>query len=126
MGMSQRDKMVAELTTMLSNNFVQRIMLLNATSQGDTLDDVVHAYMGSGVAGCILTKTDEAAGVASALDVIMRHKMRLHYISNGQRVPQDLHLPNRGYLMHRAFKSIADDSAHHLAGIEPAYRMGAY
>ena len=125
MGMSQRDKMVAELTSMLSNNFVQRIMLLNATSQGDTLDDVVHAYMGNGVAGCILTKTDEAASVASALDVIMRHKMRLHYISNGQRVPQDLHLPNRGYLMHRAFKSIPNDSAHHLEGIEPAYRMGA-
>ncbi len=124
MGMSQRDKMVVELTQMLSCNNVQRIMLLNATSQGETLDDVVRAYMGSNIAGCILTKTDEAASVAGALDVIMRHKMRLHYISNGQRVPEDLHLPNRGYLLHRAFKNAPSHSAHHLKGMEPAFKLG--
>ena len=126
MGMSQRDKMVAELTTMLSNNYVQRIMLLNATSQGETLDDVVRSYAGAGVAGCILTKIDEAASVAGALDVIMRHKMRLHYVSNGQRVPEDLHLPNRSYLMHRAFQNPNAQSAHHLMGMEAAYKVGAH
>ena len=31
-----------------------------------------------------------------ALDVIMRHGLRLHYVSNGQRVPEDLHLPESG------------------------------
>ncbi len=124
MGMSQRDKMVGELNKMLSFNQVKRVMLLNATAQSATLDDVVRAYGGEQLSGCILTKTDEAFGVAGALDVIMRHKMRLCYISNGQRVPEDLHLPNRGYLLHRAFKNIPLDSPHHLEGLEPAYKLG--
>lgn len=112
MGMSQKDKLVPELTDMLSDCHVQRLLLLSCTSRGDTLDDVVRAYAGEGLAGCILTKVDEAASLASTLDVIMRHKMRLHYISNGQRVPEDLHLPNRPYLIHRAFKDAPETSPH--------------
>ncbi len=123
MGMSQKDKLVPELTDMLAGCDVQRLLLLSSTSRGDTLDDVVRAYQGDKLAGCILTKIDEAASLATALDVIMRHGLRLHYVSNGQRVPEDLHLPNRGYLLHRAFKDLPETSPHKHAGIEPALMM---
>ena len=123
MGMSQKDKLVPELTDMLAGCDVQRLLLLSSTSRGDTLDDVVRAYQGDKLAGCILTKIDEAASLATALDVIMRHGLRLHYVSNGQRVPEDLHLPNRGYLLHRAFKDLPEASAHKHAGIEPVLLM---
>jgi flagellar biosynthesis protein FlhF len=123
MGMSQKDKLVPELTDMLSGCDVQRLLLLSSTSRGDTLDDVVRAYQGENLAGCILTKIDEAASLATALDVIMRHGLRLHYVSNGQRVPEDLHLPNRGYLLHRAFKDVPESSPHKHSGVEPALMM---
>lgn len=123
MGMSQRDKLVPELTDMLAGCDVQRILLLSATSRGDTLDDIVQAYSGDRLAGVIMTKIDEAASLASALDVIMRHRLRLHYVSNGQRVPEDLHLPNRSYLVHRAFRDLPDSSAHKFDGVEPALMM---
>ena len=123
MGMSQKDKLVPELTDMLAGCAVQRLLLLSSTSRGDTLDDVVCAYEGDGLAGCILTKIDEAASLATALDVIMRHRLRLSYVSNGQRVPEDLHLPNRGYLLHRAFKDVPDNSAYRLEGVEPGLLM---
>lgn len=123
MGMSQKDKLVPELTDMLAGCAVQRLLLLSSTSRGDTLDDVVRAYQGDGLAGCILTKIDEAASLATALDVIMRHGLRLSYVSNGQRVPEDLHLPNRGYLLHRAFKDVPDNSAYRLEGLEPGLLM---
>lgn len=123
MGMSQRDKLVPELTGMLSGCEVRRLLLLSATSRGDTLDDVVRAYQGEGLAGCILTKVDEAASLATALDVIMRHRLKLHFVSNGQRVPEDLHLPNRSYLLHRAFKDLPDNSPHKFDGMEPALMM---
>ncbi len=87
---------------------VQRLLLLTSTARGDTLDDVVRAYAGESLAGCILTKIDEAASLATALDVIMRHNLKLLYVSNGQRVPEDLHLPNRSfYLLHRALQGRA-------------------
>jgi flagellar biosynthesis protein FlhF len=122
MGMSQKDKLVVELNAMLSESAVRRLLLLSSTARGDTLDDVVRAYRGSDLAGCVLTKVDEAVSLAPALDVIMRHGLKLHYVSNGQRVPEDLHLPNRAYLLHRAFKE-APEATHRYAGLEPGLMM---
>ena len=123
MGMSQKDKLVPELTDMLAGCDVQRLLLLNSTSRGDTLDDVVRAYAGDSLAGCILTKIDEAASLATVLDVVMRHGLKLQYVSNGQRVPEDLHLPNRSYLLHRAFKDVPENSPHKFDGVEPGLVM---
>jgi flagellar biosynthesis protein FlhF len=118
-GMSQRDRMVAEQAAMLMRaGEVNRLLLLNATCRGDTLDDVVSAYAGEDLAGCILTKMDETASLAPAIDVAVRHGLLLSYVTNGQRVPEDLHLPNRSYLLHRAFKLPSENSPHHLQGDE--------
>ena len=125
MGMSQRDRMVGEQVAMFGDSNVKRLLLLSATSRGDTLDDVVRAYNGPDLAGCILSKIDEAASLASAIDVIIRHGLRLHYVSNGQRVPEDLHLPNRAYLLHRAFKDVPEVSPHRLDGLEPGLMMAS-
>jgi flagellar biosynthesis protein FlhF len=72
MGMSQRDRMVSEQVAMFGDSDVKSLLLLSATSRGDTLDDVVRAYSGLDLAGCVLTKVDEAASLASSLDVIIR------------------------------------------------------
>lgn len=125
MGMSQRDRMVEEQIAMFGHSGVKRLLLLSATGRGDTLDDVVRAYSGPDLAGCILSKVDEAAGLATALDVIIRHRLPLHYVSNGQRVPEDLHMPNRVYLLHRAFKDLPQSSPHRLDGLEPGLVMAS-
>ncbi|MEW5889718.1 MAG: flagellar biosynthesis protein FlhF [Pseudomonadota bacterium] len=125
-GMSQRDRMVAEQASMLINaGDIRRLLLLNATSRGDTLDDVVRAYRGPDLAGVIITKVDEAVSLAPALDVLIRHELDLFYIANGQRVPEDLHLPNRPYLLHRAMKELPDDSPHHLNRDEAGLLLAA-
>ncbi len=114
-GMSQRDRMVAEQAAMLMRaGEVNRLLLLNSTVRGDTLDDVIRSYAGENLAGCILTKVDEAASLAPVLDAAVRHGLLLSYVANGQRVPEDLHLPNRNYLLHRAFKQPAAASPHRL------------
>ena len=126
MGMSQRDRMVAEQAAMLAGaGDVRRLLLLNATARGDTLDDVVRAYAGEDLAGCIFTKVDEAASLAPALDVAVRHKLDIRYLTNGQRVPEDLHLPNRAYLLHRALREHAGESPWHLSGDEAGMLLAA-
>jgi flagellar biosynthesis protein FlhF len=109
-GMSQRDQMVTEQVAMLAgaDADVKRLLCLNATSTNETLAEVVRAYQGSGLHGCIMTKLDEAASIGNVLDVVIRQKLNLHYISNGQRVPEDLHLPYRAMLVDRAFRSRRD------------------
>jgi flagellar biosynthesis protein FlhF len=105
-GVGQRDQMVAEQVAMLQGAGapVKRLLCLNATSTGETLNEVVRAYRGDGLAGCILTKLDEAATIGNVLDVIIRQKLMLYYVANGQRVPEDLHLARPQYLVDRAFK----------------------
>lgn len=106
-GMSQRDHMVAEQVAMLSGSGadVKRLLCLNSTSTGETLNEVVRAYQGSGLHGAIMTKMDEAASIGGVLDVVVRQKLNLHYISNGQRVPEDLHVADRALLVDRAFRN---------------------
>ena len=105
-GVSQRDRMVAEQIAMLSNTNmpVKKLLCLNATSTGETLADVIKAYKRKGLDGCIITKLDEAATIGNALDVVIREKLKLFYIANGQRVPEDVHLANKAYLIQHALK----------------------
>ncbi|MES2071554.1 MAG: flagellar biosynthesis protein FlhF [Pseudomonadota bacterium] len=105
-GVGQRDKMVTEQVAMLSGagSDVKRLLCLNATSTGETLSEVVRAYQGAGLAGCILTKLDEAATIGGALDIVIRQKLSTYYVASGQRVPEDLHVANKNYLIDRAFK----------------------
>jgi flagellar biosynthesis protein FlhF len=109
-GMSQRDQMVTEQVAMLTESGadVKRLLCLNATSTNETLNEVVRAYQGTGLAGAIMTKMDEAASIGNVLDVLVRQKLNLHYISNGQRVPEDLHLADRAMLVDRAFRTKRD------------------
>ncbi|MDO9282591.1 MAG: flagellar biosynthesis protein FlhF [Methylotenera sp.] len=96
-GVSQRDRMVTEQIAMLSSTQtpIKKLLCLNATNTGETLTDVIQAYKGKGLDGCIITKLDEAATIGSALDVIIREKLKLFYTANGQRVPEDIHVANK-------------------------------
>lgn len=125
-GMSQRDRMVAQQAAMLAGaGNVRRLLLLNATCRGDTLDDVIRAYKGPDLAGCVFTKVDEAASLAPAIGAAITHELDVLYVTNGQRVPEDLHIPNRSYLLHRALKPDGEDSPWHLHADEAALMMAA-
>ena len=126
-GVSQRDQMVTEQVAMLSGAGadVKRLLCLNSTATQETLNEVVRAYQGSGLAGCIMTKLDEAASIGNVLDVIIRQKLNLFYVSNGQRVPEDLHLADPGYLIDRAFKLRRDEAAQQYQDAELPLLMAA-
>jgi flagellar biosynthesis protein FlhF len=112
-GMGQRDNRVAEQINLLNHPRIKRLLLLNAAVQAETLEDVARVYQGKAagarpLAGAVLTKIDEAAKLASALDVVARHGLELQFVTNGQRVPEDLHAPVASALVHRAFKAQVD------------------
>ena len=111
-GMSQRDRTVSEQVAMLCGTGmpVQRLLLLNATSHGDTLNEVVQAYRSrqategyADLAGCILTKLDEATNIGAVLDTVIRYRLPVHYVSTGQKVPENLYVARKDFLMESAF-----------------------
>ena len=115
-GMSQRDRAVADQIAMLcgAGRPVQRLLLLSATSHGDTLNEVVQAYQSAPdrapLTGCILTKLDEATNLGSALDTVLRYKLPVHYVSTGQKVPENLYVATRRFLIRSAFCIPREDS----------------
>jgi flagellar biosynthesis protein FlhF len=100
-GVSQRDRMVTEQIALLSSSKtpIKKLLCLNATNTGETLTDVIQAYKGKGLDGCLITKLDEAATIGNTLDVIIREKLKLYYVANGQRVPEDINLANKTELI---------------------------
>ncbi|MEK6388434.1 MULTISPECIES: flagellar biosynthesis protein FlhF [Paraburkholderia] len=108
-GMSQRDRAVADQIAMLcgAGRPVRRLLLLSATNHGDTLNEVVQAYQSgpdnSPLTGCILTKLDEATNLGSTLDTVLRYKLPVHYVSTGQKVPENLYVATRRFLIRSAF-----------------------
>ena len=94
-GISQRDQYVSEQAALLAGagRQVSRLLVLNASSHGDTLDEVARSYAGDGgppLRGCIISKIDEASRLGAALDTAIRYQLPIHYVSNGQKVPEHL------------------------------------
>jgi flagellar biosynthesis protein FlhF len=111
-GMSQRDRNVSEQVAMLrgAGRPVKRLLVLNAASHGDTLNEVVHAYRhagaeGGGLAGCIFTKLDESTHPGALIDTVIRHRLPVHYVSSGQKVPENLTLANPAQLVESVFRT---------------------
>jgi flagellar biosynthesis protein FlhF len=76
-GMAQRDSRTRELLDMLSApRSVKRLLVVNAASQGETIEDVMVAYRAASCRGVVLSKLDEAVKLGPALDALIRHKLQ--------------------------------------------------
>jgi flagellar biosynthesis protein FlhF len=102
--MAQRDSRTRELLDMLSHRSIQKLLVVNAASQGETIEDVLVAYRASACAGIVLSKMDEAVKLGPALDALIRHKLKVIGVANGQRVPEDWHRLSANALVHRALR----------------------
>ena len=88
-GLAPRDPRKREMMELLDLPNVKRLLVLNASSHGDTLDDVVSSFKSNGIQQAILSKLDEAAKIGPALDAVIRHQLLLRGVTMGQKVPED-------------------------------------
>jgi len=103
--MSQRDSRIPVQLDMLrqvSGEALSVNLVLSADSPAPTMEEVVRAYAEVGLNGCILTKLDEATGLGGALSVAVRHDLPIGYITDGQRVPEDIQPARSHRLVSRA------------------------
>lgn len=71
-------------------------LVLATTSQKQVLTAAYHSYKRCGLAGCILTKLDESASLGDVLSLAISFRLPVAYLTDGPRIPDDLHLP-RGH-----------------------------
>jgi flagellar biosynthesis protein FlhF len=106
--MGQRDTRTRELLEMVSHRAIRRLLVVNASAQGETIEDVLVAYNAASCSGVVLSKIDEAVKLAPALDAMIRLKLKVLAVGNGQRVPEDWHRLSAATLVQRALKAAAN------------------
>ncbi|MCU1728097.1 flagellar biosynthesis protein FlhF [Pseudomonas sp. 7P_10.2_Bac1] len=77
-------------------------LVLATTSQKQVLSAAYLSYKRCGLAGCILTKLDETASLGEVLSLAISNELPVAYLTDGPRIPDDLHLPRRHQLVSRA------------------------
>jgi flagellar biosynthesis protein FlhF len=91
-GMSQRDVRLVEQLSMVRSGSpaVKLFLVLAANAQIAALEETVAAFGAAALQGAIITKADETSSLGGVLSVLSSHGLPVAYVSEGQRVPEDL------------------------------------
>jgi flagellar biosynthesis protein FlhF len=92
-GMGPRDVRLSEQLAALQLGAARARVLLALPAQGEAhaLEEIVQAFAPLTPVACILTKADEAASLGAVISTTLRHRLKIAYVCDGQRVPEDLH-----------------------------------
>ncbi len=103
-GMGQRDVRLAEQfkTILAGAPRIKSYVLLAANVQGSGLNEVVRTFKHLKPEGCILTKLDECVSLGGALSVVVEQRLPVAYLSDGQRVPEDIQPARAEWLVERS------------------------
>jgi flagellar biosynthesis protein FlhF len=92
-GLTSADKgyqeQLAELAR--SHHNVKTHLVVSATSQPRIMKSVWHCYKMANLAGCVMTKIDEALTLGESLGFVMETGLPVAYYTDGQKIPEDLH-----------------------------------
>lgn len=116
-GASPRDPELARRLRLLNQMqaSIETSLVLPASTQAGAIDEVVQRFELAKPSSCVITKVDEAVSLGGVLSALVRHKLPVAYMSDGQRVPEDLSPARAHVLVSRAVEiashngSTADD-----------------
>lgn len=90
-GFGQRDEaLAAQFAWHDAPRPVRSLLVLPANAQPRDLEEVIARFRIAQPEAAILSKIDETGQLGSALSVISRQRLPLAYVTDGQRVPEDL------------------------------------
>ncbi len=91
-GLSQRDAQLGERLAELSavGSELETALVLAASTQAGAIEEIIARFAAANPASCLLTKVDEAASLGGVLSALTNAQLPISYISEGQRVPEDL------------------------------------
>ncbi|MDD4259096.1 MAG: hypothetical protein WDA14_00755 [Sphaerochaetaceae bacterium] len=67
------------------------LLALGATMKSKDLEKTIEAYAPFSLRAAIITKTDETDSIGEVLSVCAEHQIPLLFITDGQKVPKDIH-----------------------------------
>jgi len=105
-GMSQRDIRLTEQFQLIkqSSPSIKTYLVLSTTTHRAGLREIAKAFGEVKLDGCILTKLDETTSLGGALSTVMENDLPVSYVSDGQRVPEDIHIARGHSLINQAVR----------------------
>jgi len=91
---------------------IEASLVLAASSQAGVLEEAHERFAAAKPATCVLTKLDEAVSVGGTLSLLLRTGLAVSYVSEGQRVPEDLAPARAHQLVVRALSARTRSAAH--------------
>jgi flagellar biosynthesis protein FlhF len=91
-GRSPRDSFcIEELASFMSPELqIDKHLVLSATTRENELLETIDRFRPLGIGNTIFTKTDECSSLGILLNIQIQNPSPLSYVTNGQRVPEDL------------------------------------
>lgn len=115
-GMSQRDlRLNEQLDALVKNSRVNihNYLVMPANAQRRVIEETVQHFSRIPLAGTILTKLDESLCLAEVLNVTLTHALPISYITNGQRVPEDIAVADAHELVAQALEPESNSNAYY-------------
>jgi flagellar biosynthesis protein FlhF len=96
-GMSQRDVRLATqfATLRTARHPVRAVLVLSAAAARGTLAETVEAFRGAEPKALAVTKVDETTSLGPVLSLAVMRRLPIAYLTDGQRVPEDLQVAGR-------------------------------
>ncbi|KTD46154.1 flagellar GTP-binding protein FlhF [Legionella quinlivanii] len=100
-GMNPADERVSLQMDILSSHLhsISTVLVLPATSHYQVIIEAIKRYQVSRVEQCVVTKLDECLALGGVLSAIAETGIGVSYVTNGQRVPEDIKLATRYQLI---------------------------
>jgi flagellar biosynthesis protein FlhF len=113
-GLSQRDPRLASELETLSNasDRMETSLVLSAAAQAGAIEQSLERFAAARPTTCCVTKLDEATSLGGTLSALIRTKLPLAYLSDGQQVPEDLSPARAHQLIARAVELSKKAGAH--------------
>ncbi len=103
-GLSQRDPRISDELQMLANasDRLETCLVLSAAAQAGAIEESVERFAAAQPLTCVLTKLDEATSLGGSISMLIRSRLPLAYVCDGQRVPEDINPARAHQLIARA------------------------
>jgi flagellar biosynthesis protein FlhF len=113
-GLSQRDARLADELETLANasDRIETSLVISAASQAGAIEEALEKFAPARPATCNVTKLDEATSLGGTMSALIRAKLPLAYLSDGQQVPEDLCPARSHQLIARAVELSKKAGAH--------------
>ena len=90
-------EMLASVTLRL-----KKLLVVSCSSQRRVVEQAYNAYQSLGLNGCVLSKMDESGSLGEAISLIVEKRLPVTYVTDGQRIPDDINVAQKKDLVSRA------------------------